>query len=152
MSRPSSRTKSKIFVFSLLQNYSAASLILHFFGFLALLVQNTRLLTISEPKGCVNYLEHIIHNEYVFEKIICNGTVVHKISKKKPCYYQAIIPKLHLFVDFKALYCMFSYTPKNIQPDHILRTIFYSFLSGILMHYRSIVQSEPKSKRFFSNQ
>ena len=73
---------SKIFVFSLLQNYSAASLILHFFGFLALLVQNTRLLTISEPKGCVNYLEHIIHNEYVFEKsILCYGTVVHKISK-----------------------------------------------------------------------
>ena len=73
---------SKIFVFSLLQNYSAASLILHFFGFLALLVQNTRLLTISEPKGCVNYLEHIIHYEYVFEKsILCYGTVVHKISK-----------------------------------------------------------------------
>ena len=53
-----------------------------FFGFLAHLVQNTRLLTISEPKGCVNYLEHIIHNEYVFEKsILCYGTVVHKISK-----------------------------------------------------------------------
>ena len=67
---------SKIFVFRLLQNYSAASLILHIFGVLTLLVQNTRLLTISEPKGCVNYLEHIIHNEYVFEK-----TVVHKISK-----------------------------------------------------------------------
>ena len=85
----------------------------------------------------------------MFEKIICNGTVVHKISKKKPCYYQAVIPKLHLFVDFKALYCMFSYTPKNIQPDHILRTIFYSFLSGILMHYRSIVQSEPNSNLGF---